>query len=191
MTYKDKASYGFSPPPTILHTCSRPRGHQTWLCNTLKHTATHCNTLQRAATHFNSLQHTGRMQQYSNALHTCDRPSEWHTHTHTHSHTHTHTHTQKTLRMTTITPFRQDFYLYLRHDSFICETWLNTDDHDSFRQDFYSCVCHDSFICETWLICMRDMTYFYVRHDSFTCGTWLITDDHDSFEARFVFLFET
>jgi len=37
-----------------------------------------------------------------------------------------------------------------------------------------SYVRHDSFLCKTWLIQMRDMTHSYVRHDSFTCETSLI-----------------
>jgi len=39
----------------------------------------------------------------------------------------------------------------------------------------HSYVRHDSFICETWLIHMWDMTHSYVRHDSFICETWLMT----------------
>jgi len=35
-------------------------------------------------------------------------------------------------------------------------------------------VRHDSFICETWLIYMWDMTHLYMRHDSFICEIWLI-----------------
>jgi len=34
-----------------------------------------------------------------------------------------------------------------------------------------SYVRHDSFICVTWLIYMCDMTHLYVRHDSFICVT--------------------
>ena len=36
----------------------------------------------------------------------------------------------------------------------------------------YSYVRHDSFICATWLIHMCDMTHSYVWHDSFICVTW-------------------
>ena len=93
---------------------------------------------------------------------------------------------------------------YVRHDSFICETWLiHTRDmvhsyvkalcvrHDSFVCQiwFFHClhawdvtrwyVRHDSFIREAWLIHTWDMTHSYVRHDafiweSFMCETWLI-----------------
>ena len=38
----------------------------------------------------------------------------------------------------------------------------------------HSYVRHDSFICVTWLIHMCDMTHSYVRHDSFILATWLI-----------------
>ena len=37
-----------------------------------------------------------------------------------------------------------------------------------------SYVRHDSFICATWLIHMCDMTHSYLWHDSFICATWLI-----------------
>ena len=36
----------------------------------------------------------------------------------------------------------------------------------------HSYVRHDSFICVTWLTHMFDMTHSYVRHDSFMCATW-------------------
>jgi len=36
----------------------------------------------------------------------------------------------------------------------------------------HSYMRHDSFICATWLIHMCDMTHSYVRHDSFICATW-------------------
>jgi len=45
----------------------------------------------------------------------------------------------------------------------------------------HSYVRHDSFICVTWLIHMCDMTHSYVWHDSFICVTWLIHLCHDSF----------
>ena len=38
----------------------------------------------------------------------------------------------------------------------------------------HSYVRHDSFVCATWLIYMCDMTHLYVRHDSFICATCLI-----------------
>jgi len=57
---------------------------------------------------------------------------------------------------------------YVRHDSFICETWLIP-----IRNMTHSYVTHDSFSCETWLIHVRNMTNSYVRHDSFTRETWL------------------
>jgi len=58
---------------------------------------------------------------------------------------------------------------YVRHDSFICATWLiHTCDMT------HSYVRHDSFICLPSLIHMCDMTHSYVRHDSFICVPWLI-----------------
>jgi len=38
----------------------------------------------------------------------------------------------------------------------------------------HSYVRHDSFICATWLILMCDMTHSYERHDSCICTTWLM-----------------
>jgi len=35
-------------------------------------------------------------------------------------------------------------------------------------------VRHDSFVCETWLLCMWDMTHLYVRHDSCVCVLCLV-----------------
>jgi len=58
---------------------------------------------------------------------------------------------------------------YVRHDSFICETWLI---HMCDMNYLY--VWHDSFICVTWLIHTCDMTHSYVRHDSCICVPWLI-----------------
>jgi len=79
---------------------------------------------------------------------------------------------------------------YVRHDSFICATWLI---HKCNMTNSY--VRHDSFISATWQIHMCDMTplvrclrwhastsfngdvwhdYSYVRHDSSICATWRI-----------------
>ena len=57
---------------------------------------------------------------------------------------------------------------YVRHDAFICETWLMR-----MCNMTHAYVRHDAFICETWLIHMWDMTQSIVRHDS--CKSWLIT----------------
>jgi len=46
--------------------------------------------------------------------------------------------------------------------------------HVSPWDSAYSHVRHDSFICVTWLIHMRDMTRLYVYRDSFICVSWLI-----------------
>jgi len=48
-------------------------------------------------------------------------------------------------------------WLYVRHDSFICATWLI---HTCNMTHSY--VRHDSFIRATWLIYMCDMTHLYV-----------------------------
>jgi len=57
----------------------------------------------------------------------------------------------------------------VRHDSFICESWLI-----HMWDMTHSYVRHDSFIWEIRLFHMGDMTHSYVRHDSFICETWLI-----------------
>jgi len=58
---------------------------------------------------------------------------------------------------------------FVRHDPFLCPTWLVT-----MWDVTHSCVGHDSFLCGTWLVTMWDVTHSYVGHDSFICGTWLI-----------------
>jgi len=81
---------------------------------------------------------------------------------------------------------------YVRHDSFICKTWLIHMWHTT-----HSYVTHDSVMCmtwpihmwastrrsdarrasqrcETWLIHTWDMTHLYARHDLFICHTRLI-----------------
>jgi len=58
---------------------------------------------------------------------------------------------------------------YVRHDSFICVTWLI---HMCDMTRSY--MWHVSFICATWLVHTCDMSHSYVRHDSFICVTWLI-----------------
>ena len=63
---------------------------------------------------------------------------------------------------------------YMRHDSFICATWLIC-----VRQTTCSYVLHYSFIRVTWVSVwpswwqMCDMTHSYMRHDSLVCATWL------------------
>ena len=104
---------------------------------------------------------------------------------HTHTHTNTHTHTHMT-------------HPYMRHDSFICVTWLihmcavthtcdTTHTHNQASLMFssvtwlihtrdmtHSYEWHDSFIWVTWLIHMCDMTHSCEWHDSFIRVTWLI-----------------
>ena len=85
---------------------------------------------------------------------------------------------------------------YVRHDSFICVTWLN-----HIYDMNHSYMWHDTFTRVTWLIDryvslngamhaqstwradllassqhfgVCDMTHSYVWHDSFICATWLI-----------------
>ena len=48
---------------------------------------------------------------------------------------------------------------------------------------FLSSVRHDAFICATWLIHMCDMTYSYVRYVSFIRVTWLMYMTHVHFVA--------
>jgi len=58
---------------------------------------------------------------------------------------------------------------YLRHDSFICETWR------IYRWDMTrSYVYHDSFIYVIWIIHMCDVTHPYVWLDLFINVTLLI-----------------
>jgi len=75
---------------------------------------------------------------------------------------------------------------YVRHDSFVRETWLIheallhvTESHviasDSFGSKTY--MRHDSFVCETWLIRTWDMTHSWgtLTCDWVTCNSaWLI-----------------
>jgi len=65
---------------------------------------------------------------------------------------------------------------YVRHDSFICVTWLI-----HLCDMTHSYMWHDSYIRVAWLIHMRDMIHPQVWHDSFICVTWLIHLCHDSF----------
>jgi len=58
----------------------------------------------------------------------------------------------------------------VRHDSFICVTWLlpfKKAEEPVWGRSWFSCVR------ETWLIYMRDTTHLYVWHDSFIRVTWL------------------
>jgi len=48
-------------------------------------------------------------------------------------------------------------HLYMRHDSYICATWLEK----------IECIR------ATWLQKTNDVTHVYVRHDAFICATWL------------------
>ena len=82
---------------------------------------------------------------------------------------------------------------HVKHDSFICVTWLiHMCDmthpyvwHDSFTYLTYTILVYefnmthlrvwlDVFIFVTWLIHGFDRTISYVWHDSFTCVTWPI-----------------
>jgi len=70
---------------------------------------------------------------------------------------------------------------YLRHDSFICETWLIlpcgiwlVHTRCMYEASLLVHVRHDSFIFETRPIYAWDMTHLHVRHDLFICATWLI-----------------
>jgi len=70
----------------------------------------------------------------------------------------------------------------VRHDSFICATWLI-----HMCSLALSRVRHDSFVCATWLIHVCDMTRSHVLHGSFTCATWRIhvcdmTHSHVTYE---------
>jgi len=64
----------------------------------------------------------------------------------------------------------------VRHDSFICATWLihMCNMTHSYVRQTHSCVRHDSFICAIPMMTPM-MTHSYVRHDSFICVR------HDSF----------
>jgi len=56
-----------------------------------------------------------------------------------------------------------------------CHTCKWVMSHERMRSDMmHSYVRHDSFIRETWLIRTRDMTHSYVRHDSFLRETCLM-----------------
>jgi len=99
---------------------------------------------------------------------------------------------------------------YLRHDIFLCESWLIhwhvrisfcrlvllfvtfsfvTHSHSWRIVIFVTFTCatwlismwHDPFTCATWLIYMCDTTHSCVWHDPFICATWLIPMWHDSF----------
>ena len=70
----------------------------------------------------------------------------------------------------------------MRHDSFICVTWLTHVWHTLHTRCnklqltlHYRRMRHDAFTyAAVWLTHMCDMTHLHVRHDSFTCETWLI-----------------
>jgi len=80
--------------------------------------------------------------------------------------------------------------LNMRHDSFLCVTWLihicvkrlshthrsyKTHSRAAIKQDTWLITHgHDSFLCMTRLILVWDMTHSCVWHDSFLCVTWRI-----------------
>ena len=73
-------------------------------------------------------------------------------------------------------------HTYVRHDSYICETWLISMRTCAILMGVWdSYMCDITHACETWLIyvrhdsCMWDMT-----HICETCETWLIYVRHDS-----------
>jgi len=71
---------------------------------------------------------------------------------------------------------RDMIHEFVRHDSFICVTWLIVRNllHICMCDMTRSCVSHASFMCETWLLRLWDMTHSCVWRDSFMCDTWLI-----------------
>ena len=68
-----------------------------------------------------------------------------------------------------VSPKRDVHHPCVRHNSFMCETWLI-----HVWDMTYSCMTHDSFMCDTWLIHVWHMTHSCVTQDSFMCDTWLI-----------------
>ena len=110
--------------------------------------------------------------------HTCDTTHSLCNMTHSHVWRHTH--------------------IYVRHDTFICVTWLIRHvcgvTHSYARLDSCSignCACretrfvhmcdmtrshvwYDTFICVTWLMHMCDVTRLHVWHDSSICETRLM-----------------
>ena len=76
----------------------------------------------------------------------------------------------------------------LLQGSFAKETYNFKEPTNRSHPIAHSYVRHDSFVCETWLMHMWDMNHSYVRHDSSICETWLIhmwdmthsCDRHDS-----------
>jgi len=77
--------------------------------------------------------------------------------------------------------------LYVRHGSFVCETWLtHTCDiiANCYCQVFtglqQSYSWHVSFVCETWCVGVWDLTYAYVWHGSrltLPCPIWSATHE--------------
>ena len=75
-------------------------------------------------------------------------------------------------------------YLHMRHDSFICVTWIIRICDVSISCVWHalcimygtasSYVSHDSFIWGASLMCTSDMTHLHVWHYWFICLTWLI-----------------
>ena len=63
-------------------------------------------------------------------------------------------------------------HAYVRHDSFICATWLT---RYSFEGAGAAAICFtDSFVYVTWLTYICDVTHWYLRHDLGIRGTRLI-----------------
>ena len=59
---------------------------------------------------------------------------------------------------------------YMRHDSFIYETWLS---HMCDMTRHHALIRNSVSYIESCT--MYDMTHSYMRHDSVTCVTWLVT----------------
>ena len=135
---------------------------------TLQHTAAHCNTLQHhTATYCNTLQHTAarviergvRLTLSSARYRVQYTPLD---------------------ALSSYIIFREDPIIsgsFAKND---LQLEASYETHIPMWDMTHSYVRHDSFLRETWLIPTWDMTHAYVRHDSFTTHSYVPQLTHNS-----------
>jgi len=153
----------------------------TWRIQCITHCTTHCTT------HCNILCNTYRNKHCICEIRGCDMTLHGRKH---HDQSLYHGSSQ-TRCATWLIHMRDMTYSHLKHDSFVCETWLMDMWHHAqslcrgSSQTRYvpglirmwdmthSHLRHDSFVCETRLNHIWVMSHSYVRHDSFICDITL------------------